>query len=47
MLCDGLDGWDGGGTGREAQEGGDAYVYIYIYIYIFLSQFIAQQNINV
>ena len=22
MLCDGLEGWDGVGGGREAQEGG-------------------------
>ena len=30
MLCDGLEGWDGG---REDQEGRDIYIYIYIYIY--------------
>ena len=23
MLCDNLEGWDGVGDGREAQEGGD------------------------
>ena len=23
MLCDDLDGWDGGGGGREVQEGWD------------------------
>ena len=23
MLCGDLEGWDGGGGGREAQEGGD------------------------
>ena len=23
MLCDDLDGWDGGGGGRKVQEGGD------------------------
>ena len=23
MLCDELEGWDGGVTGREVQEGGD------------------------
>ena len=23
MLCDDLGGWDGGGGGREVQEGGD------------------------
>ena len=27
MLCDGLEGWDGGG-GREAPKGGDVYVHI-------------------
>ena len=26
MLCDDLEGWDGGGGGREAQEGADVYV---------------------
>ena len=26
MLCDDLDGWDGGG--REAQEGGDICIHI-------------------
>ena len=31
MLCDDLDGWDGGGSGREAQEGGDTYIYTYTY----------------
>ena len=27
MLCDGLEGWVGGG-GRQAQEGGDICIYI-------------------
>ena len=27
VLCDALDGWDGGG-GREVQEGGDIYIHI-------------------
>ena len=27
MLCDDLDGWDGGG-GREVQEGGDIGIHI-------------------
>ena len=31
VLCDDLDGWDGGGSGREAQEGGDTYIYTYTY----------------
>ena len=26
MLCDNLEGWDGVGGGREAQEGGDMYI---------------------
>ena len=30
-LCDNLEGWDGVGGGRKAQEGGDIYIYIYIY----------------
>ena len=28
MLCDGLEGWDGGGDGREAQERGDICILI-------------------
>ena len=29
MLCDDLDGWDGGGGGgREVQEGGDICIHI-------------------
>ena len=30
MLCDELDGWDGGWGGREAQEKRDIYIYVYI-----------------
>ena len=30
-LCDGLEGWDGGG-GREAQEGEDACVLIHVVV---------------
>ena len=37
MLCDDLEGWDGGGWGvggvrggREAQEGGDMGIYVYV-----------------
>ena len=26
MLCDHLEGWDGGWSGRDAQEGGDIYI---------------------
>ena len=26
VLCDNLEGWDGVGGGREAQEGGDIYM---------------------
>ena len=26
MLCDNLEGWDGVGDRREAQEGGDTYI---------------------
>ena len=26
MLCNNLEGWDGAGGGREAQEGGDVYI---------------------
>ena len=26
MLLDNLEGWDGEGPGREAQEGGDMYI---------------------
>ena len=32
MLCDDLDVWDGGGSGREAQEGGDTYIYTHIHM---------------
>ena len=28
MLCGDLEGWDGGGGGREAQEGGDICIHI-------------------
>ena len=28
MLCDDLDGWDGGGGGREVHEGGDIFIHI-------------------
>ena len=28
MLCDDLDGWEGGGGGREVQEGGDIGIHI-------------------
>ena len=28
MICDDLDGWDGGRAGREAQEGGDICIHI-------------------
>ena len=28
MLCDNLEGWDGEGDGREAQEGGDMDVLV-------------------
>ena len=28
MLCDHLEGWDGGWTGREAQEGGSGGIHI-------------------
>ena len=28
MLCDDLDGWDGGWGGREVQEGGDICIHI-------------------
>ena len=28
VLCDDLDGWDGGGGGREVQEGGDICIHI-------------------
>ena len=27
MLCDDLEGWNGGGGGRETQEGGDLCVH--------------------
>jgi len=30
VLCDHLEGWDGGG-GEEAQEGGDKCRYMYTY----------------
>ena len=30
MLCDDLEGWDGGVTGREVQEGGDICIRIAI-----------------
>ena len=33
VLCDDLEGRDGGMGGREVQEAGDIYIYIYIYIY--------------
>ena len=28
MLCDDLDVWDGGGSGREVPEGGDICIHI-------------------
>ena len=28
MLCDDLEGWDRGRSGREAQEGGDVCILI-------------------
>ena len=28
MLCDDLDGWDGGGSAWEVQEGGDICIHI-------------------
>ena len=28
MPCDDIDGWDGGGDGREVQEGGDICIHI-------------------
>ena len=28
MLCDNLDGWDGGRGGKEVQEGGDIGIHI-------------------
>ena len=33
MLCDDLEGWDGGGGGWKAQEG----IYIDIYIYTLMA----------
>ena len=29
ILCDNLEGWDGGGGGREVQEGG-TYIYLWL-----------------
>ena len=34
MLCDDLEGWDGGVGGREIHEGGDIGMCVYIYLYI-------------
>ena len=28
MFCDDLEGWDWGGGGRQAKEGGDVYILI-------------------
>ena len=28
MLCDDLEGWDGVGSGREVQEGGDICIFL-------------------
>ena len=28
MLCDDLEGWGGSGSGKEAQEEGNIYVYL-------------------
>ena len=39
MLCDGLEGWDGG---REDQEGRDIYIYIYTHIYVDGALLVAQ-----
>ena len=32
MLCDSLEGWDGEGGGREAQEGGDICIPMVIHV---------------
>ena len=38
MLCDDLEGWDGGGGGRFKREG--------VYVYMWLIHFLVQQEIN-
>ena len=44
MLCDDLEGWDGGG-GRETQEGGDIYIYIYTHTHTYTFM-IGQQKLT-
>ena len=39
MLCDELDGWDGGGEGRRPKREG-------MYVYIQLIHFIVQQKLT-
>ena len=39
MLCDDLDGWDGGGVGGVSQREG-------IYVYIWLIHFAVQQKLT-
>ena len=38
MLCDNLNGWDGGGDGRKSKRDG-------IYVYIQLIHFIVQEKL--